>query len=63
MIGKKLRKRLEELHMPQRKLAKLIGATDAEMSRYVWDTYSPSIERLYRISKVLGVPMEYFMED
>ena len=63
MIGDKIRQRLDELQMTNRHLAKSIGVDDPVISRYIWNTITPNPYRLYEISKVLEVPMEYFFEE
>jgi len=62
MFNKKLIKRLKQIGMTQRELAKEIGVTEAAVSRYIKGEREPSEDILLKIADAIEVAPEYFAE-
>ena len=60
---KRLRKAMEDAGYNQRELAEAAGTTQVTVCRYIKQERIPSTEHLWRISRVLGVTMDYLMEE
>lgn len=56
-IAEKLSKLLEERGMTQRDLAREVGKTEAEVSRWLGGTHNFTLRTLAKISTILGVDM------
>ena len=56
-IAEKLSKLLEERGMTQRDLARKVGKTEAEVSRWLGGTHNFTLRPLAKISTILGVDM------
>ena len=56
-IAEKLSKLLEERGMTQRDLARKVGKTEAEVSRWLGGTHNFTLRTLAKISTILGVDM------
>ena len=56
-IAEKLSKLLEEREMTQRDLARKVGKTEAEVSRWLGGTHNFTLRTLAKISTILGVDM------
>lgn len=63
MNVKRLKKAMEDARYNQRELAEAAGTTQVTVCRYIKQERIPSTEHLYRISRVLGVTMDYLMEE
>lgn len=63
MNVKRLKKAMEDAGYNQRELAEAAGTTQVSVCRYIKQERIPSTEHLYRISRVLGVTMDYLMEE
>ncbi len=62
-VGKRLRIRRSLLGVSQEKLANEIGLTFQQVQKYERGTNRISAGRLYKFSKVLDVPIDYFYEQ
>ena len=62
-IGEKLKKILKEKNLTQYKLAKLSGIPQPMLSGYIHNRHGISKVNLAKLSKALGVPMSYFIEE
>ena len=47
----------------QKQLAKEVGVAESVISRYVNDERAPKLMTMYKIAKVFGVDMEFFLLD
>ena len=56
-IAEKLSKLLEERGMTQQDLARKVGKTEAEVSRWLGGTHNFTLRTLAKISTILGVDM------
>ena len=56
-IAEKLSKLLEERGMTQRDLARKVGKTEGEVSRWLGGTHNFTLRTLAKISTILGVDM------
>lgn len=56
-IAEKLSELLEERGMTQRDLARKVGKTEAEVSRWLGGTHNFTLRTLAKISTILGVDM------
>ncbi len=63
MIGKKIRKRREELNMSQEKLARMIGVGKSAVSSYEKNITSPKEKVFLRLLDALECDANYFYED
>jgi len=61
--GKRLRELRESKDLTQTELSKRSGVNQDSISRYESSQRQPTVDHMYRMSKVLGKPMEYFMLD
>lgn len=59
MIGTQLRKRRIQLGLTQQQLADKLGVTKGGLSAYEMDKVSPSVEKLIKLTNILGVSIEY----
>jgi transcriptional regulator with XRE-family HTH domain len=62
-VGKRLRVRRSLLGMSQEKLSDQVGITFQQIQKYEQGTNRISAGRLYKLSKVLNVPISYFFEN
>ena len=62
-VGRRLRNRRAILGMSQEKLGELIGLTFQQVQKYEKGTNRVAAGRLYRFSKILDVPVNYFFDD
>lgn len=62
-VGKRLRLRRTLLGMSQEKLGVAVGLTFQQVQKYERGTNRIGASRLYELSKVLGVPVNYFFEE
>ena len=61
--AKRLKKAMADAGYNQRELAEAAGTTQVTICRYIKQARIPSTEHLWRISRVLGVTMDYLMEE
>lgn len=61
-VGNNIKKFCKRRNMTRSALASAIGVTDSTMSNWVCGHRQPTLYGMYRISRILGVPMERFME-
>lgn len=62
-FGKKIIEARKEKNMSQDALAKALNATPTTIGRYERDEVKPSIEVAAKIAKVLGVSLDYLIEN
>lgn len=62
-VGKRLRLRRTLLGMSQEKLGAAVGLTFQQVQKYERGTNRIGASRLYELSKVLGVSVNYFFEE
>jgi len=62
-VGSRVRLRRTLLGMSQEKLAKALGLTFQQVQKYERGLNRIGSSNLYKISRVLGVPVEFFFED
>ena len=62
-VGARLRQRRTLLGMSQTTLGDAIGLTFQQMQKYEKGTNRISASRLFALSRVLDVPVEYFFDD
>ncbi len=62
-VGKRLRLRRTLLGMSQEKLGVAVGLTFQQVQKYERGTNRIGASRLYELSKVLGVSVNYFFEE
>lgn len=62
-VGKRLRLRRTLLGMSQEKLGVAVGLTFQQVQKYERGTNRIGASRLYELSRVLGVSVNYFFED
>ncbi len=62
-VGARLRQRRTLLGMTQTRLGEAIGLTFQQMQKYEKGTNRVSASRLFYLSRVLDVPVEYFFEE
>ncbi len=62
-VGARLRVRRTLLGMSQTTLGEAIGVTFQQMQKYEKGTNRISASRLFDLSRVLDVPLEYFFDD
>ena len=58
-IGKRIRKRRQELELTQEDLARALGLTPQHISVIEQDKRSPSLSSLARLAEELGVTVDY----
>ncbi len=61
-FGEKVVKRMEELHMDQKTLARLALVPTSSLNRYIL-TVEPRIDVIVRVAKALGVEPSYFTDS
>lgn len=62
-VGKRLRLRRNILRITQQELAKMLGLTFQQVQKYEKGDNRISASRLWDISQILGVPIDFFFED
>lgn len=62
-VGKRIRLRRTILHITQQQMAEMLGLTFQQVQKYEKGTNRVGASRLWDISKVLQVPMDFFFED
>ena len=62
-VGKRMKLRRNILHITQTELAKMLGLTFQQVQKYEKGDNRISASRLWDISKILGVPTDFFYED
>ena len=62
-VGARLRQRRTLLGMTQSKLGDAIGLTFQQMQKYEKGTNRISASRLFDLSRVLDVPIQFFFDD
>ena len=62
-IGQKIRERREFLNLKQHELARLLGITAQQMSKYELGSNKVPANRLYEMCKILSVPSTFFYEE
>ncbi len=62
-VGHRMRLRRHVLDLSQEKLAELLGLTFQQVQKYEKGMNRISASRLWDISRVLGVPVEFFFEE
>ncbi len=61
--GARLRQRRKLLGISQTSVAEAIGLTFQQVQKYEWGTNRMGSSRLYDLSRMLDVPVEYFFEE
>lgn len=62
-VGSRVRMRRTLLGMSQEKLGKALGLTFQQIQKYERGANRIGSSRLYKLSKILDVPVEFFFED
>ncbi len=62
-FGRKLKKARQDRKMSQRNLGIFLGLSDKAISSYESGRTLPNLETLMKISKELGKPVSYFLDD
>ena len=62
-VGNRVRMRRMLIGMSQEKLGERLGLTFQQIQKYEKGTNRISASRLYQISQILGVPVQFFFED
>ncbi len=62
-VGARVRMRRTLFGMTQTSLGEAIGLTFQQVQKYEWGTNRVSSSRLFDLSRVLDVPVEFFFED
>ena len=62
-VGNRVRMRRLLVGMSQEKLGELLGITFQQVQKYEKGSNRVSASRLYQISRVLGVPVQFFYEE
>ena len=62
-FGKKLKRLLEEKNITQIELSKKLNCQQSMISRWMKEQSNPKMNTLKKLTKVLNVPMAYFMEE
>lgn len=62
-VGARMRARRLLLGLSQEKLGELIGLSFQQVQKYEHGTNRLSASRLYDLSTVMGVPIQYFFDD
>ena len=62
-VGGRLRDRRTLLGLSQGEIGARLGLSFQQIQKYERDTSRIGASRLYRLSKMLGVPISYFFED
>ena len=62
-VGNRVRMRRLLVGMSQEKLGEVLGITYQQVQKYEKGSNRVSASRLYQISRVLGVPVQYFYDE
>ncbi len=62
-ISRKIKHLRVEKGLSQKQIGKLVGVTDRAVSKWENELSSPSIENLYKLSKIFKVPMDFFIDE
>ena len=62
-VGQRIRLRRTILHITQQQMAEMLGLTFQQVQKYEKGANRVGASRLWDISKVLKVPMDFFFED
>lgn len=62
-IGRRLRKRRIQLEISQKKVGKALGISFQAVQRYENGKNSISASKLYLVSRLLNVPVDYFYKE
>ena len=62
-VGKRIRLRRTILHITQQQMAEMLGLTFQQVQKYEKGMNRVGASRLWDISRVLEVPMDFFFED
>lgn len=62
-VGGRVRLRRMLIGMSQEKLGELLGLTFQQIQKYEKGANRIGASRLYQISRILGVPVQFFFED
>ncbi len=62
-VGKRLRLRRNILRITQKELAEMLGLTFQQVQKYEKGGNRIGASRLWDISQILGVPIDFFFED
>jgi transcriptional regulator with XRE-family HTH domain len=62
-VGNRVRMRRLLVGISQEKLGELLGITFQQVQKYEKGSNRVSASRLYQISRVLGVPVQYFYDE
>lgn len=62
-VGKRIRLRRTILHITQQQMAEMLGLTFQQVQKYEKGMNRVGASRLWDISRVLNVPMDFFFED
>jgi len=63
MVGEKIKKLRTMEGMTQTELAKRLYVTSGAVSQWEKDLTTPDVDRLIALTKVFGVPFEYFLDE
>lgn len=62
-VGKRIRQERNKLKITQEKLAEFAGLTESYIGQIERGNKNPSLESLINISNVLGVTVDYLLQD
>ena len=62
-VGGRLRERRQLLRLSQGEVGSRLGLSFQQIQKYERGTSRIGASRLYRLSKILGVPVDFFFED
>jgi len=62
-VGSRVRMRRMLINMSQEKLGEKLGLTFQQVQKYEKGSNRISASRLFQISQILGVPVQFFFED
>ena len=63
IIAKNITKLRKKNGITQQELGESLGISNRAVSNWELEFSTPTIDNLYRLSKIFNVPMEYFFED
>lgn len=63
IIAKNITKLRKKNGITQQELGESLGISNRAVSNWEMEISTPTIDNLYRLSKIFNVPMEYFFED